>query len=194
MNRSPDHIFDEWLVLRAQNGEIAAMNELVRRWNRRLRAHALCLLRDDAAAADATQDAWHDIIRSIRKLADPAAYRVWMYRILSRKCADHIRRTQRERQRTGTPSKQAGGAPETPDPRPTPLHDAQQIEELGHLSRALTQLPADLRAIVSLRYRENFPLAAIAIVMDCPSGTVKSRLHEARRQLLALLEPTPGKD
>lgn len=194
MNRTPNHIFDEWLVLRAQDGELEAMNELVRRWNRRIYAHARCLLDDEASAADAVQDAWYDIIKGIRRLADPAAYRVWMYRILSRKCADHIRRTQRERQRTGSPSKQAGGAPETPDPCPTPLHDALQTEELGHLSRALTQLPGDLRAIVSLRYRENFPLAAIAIVMDCPSGTVKSRLHEARRQLLALMEPTQGKD
>ncbi len=194
MNRSPDHIFDEWLILRAQDGEIAAMNELVRRWNQRLRAHARCLLHDDAAAADATQDAWHDIIRSIRKLADPAAYRVWMYRILSRKCADHIRRTQRRRRRTGIPTDKADTAPETPDPRPSPSLEAQKTEELGQLARAVARLPGDLRAVIALRYRENFPLAAIALIMECPGGTIKSRLHEARRQLLATLEPTQGKD
>jgi len=191
MTRTPDHIFDEWLVLRAQDGEVAAMNELVRRWNRRLCAHALCLLGDHAAAADATQEAWHDIIKSIRRLADPAAYRVWMYRILSRRCADSQRRAIRHRERSGP---EPGAAAEVPDTSPASDARAVESEELRLLRQALARLPGDLRALIALRYRENFPLAAIAIAMDCPSGTIKSRLHEARRQLRALLEPTQGKE
>lgn len=191
MTRTADHIFDEWLVLRAQDGEVGAMNDLVRRWNRRLFAHARCLLDDETAAADVTQDAWCDIVKGIRKLADPAAYRVWMYRIVSRRCADAQRRDIRRRRRV---EGGASGADNVSDPRPAPEACAVDSDELRRLGDALARLPGELRALVALRYRENFPLAAIAFAMDCPSGTVKSRLHEARRQLQAMLDPTPGKE
>lgn len=194
MTRTPDHIFDEWLVLRAQGGEVEAMNELVRRWNRRLRAHAQCLLNDPAAAADATQDAWYDIIRTIRRLDDPAAYRVWMYRIVSRRCADQVRGAMRWRKRVELRRHQIDDQRETPDGQPLPTAAAELAEDTQRLGYALSQLSGELRALLALRYRENFPLAAIAVVMGCPSGTVKSRLHEARRQLHALLAPTHRKD
>jgi RNA polymerase sigma-70 factor (ECF subfamily) len=188
MTRTPDHIFDEWLVLRAQDGEVEAMNELVRRWNRRLRAHARCLLGDEAAAADATQEAWYDIIRGIRKLADPAACRVWMYRIVSRRCADHQRRAAKRREWPRPTVASTDASSEPRDTQRGPDATTMESEELRRLGAALAQLPGDLRALIRLRYRENFPVAALAIALDCPGGTIKSRLHEARRQLFALLE------
>jgi len=193
MYRSPEHIYDEWLVLRAQDGEIDAMNELVSRWHRRLGVHARCLVSDEASAADALQDAWYDIVRGIRKLADPAAYRVWMYRIVSRRCTDHLRRKRRWRDRMGFRASEAHSEVGLVDSRPPPDATAQIVEESDRLREALASLPGERRAMLALRYRENLPLAAIAMVMNCPSGTVKSRLHEARRQLHTLLDTTQGK-
>lgn len=186
MQRNAEHIYDELLVLRAQDGEVEAMNELVSRWNHRLLAHARHLLSDESAASDALQDAWYDIVRTIGKLHDPAAYRVWMYRIVSRRCTDGIRRKVRHRRLlAGTP---------VPAEASSTDEQVQHSDEGRALRKALATLPGDIRAMLALRYRENLPLAAIALVLNCPATTVKSRLHEARRQLRSLLEPDQGKE
>ncbi len=86
-----DRALDELLVLRCQDGDGGAMDELVRRWHGRLLRHAWHLTRREDAASDVTQDAWVGIVRGIRRLSDPAMFRVWAYRIVTHKCADWMR-------------------------------------------------------------------------------------------------------
>src|SRR5512145_1583590 len=98
MQRSPDDIQDELLVLRCQGGESEALHKLVSRWHPRLRRLAERRTADPEAAKDLVQDAWLAIVRGLRRLDDPSRFRVWAYRIVTNKCADWVRRRAVSRQ------------------------------------------------------------------------------------------------
>jgi len=171
-------IEDELLVLRSQEGDVAAFDELVGRWQERLWRHAWRLLGDEDAAWDALQEAWIGISRGIRRLEDAAAFPAWAYRITSNKCRDRIRRERRRRRAVETYSEQVR---QTDD-------DARADDRIADLREALARLPGRDRAILSLRYEEGFDTAATAAILRVPEGTVKSRLHYARKRLRKFLE------
>ena len=94
MNQN-ERINDELLVIRAQEGAVDALSELVGRWQDRLWRLAWRLTDDEQAAWDVLQEAWIVISRRIGWLSDPAAFPAWAYRITSNKSRDWIRRRQR---------------------------------------------------------------------------------------------------
>jgi RNA polymerase sigma-70 factor (ECF subfamily) len=172
-------IEDELLVLRSQEGDVAAFDELVDRWQERLWRHAWRLLGNEDAAWDALQEAWIGISRGIRRLEDPAAFPAWAYRITSNKCRDRIRRERRRREAVAAYAEHVRQADA----------DASHVDDrCADLKEALTRLPGRDRAILSLRYEEGFDTAAIAAILRVPEGTVKSRLHYARKRLRNFLE------
>ena len=172
-------IEDELLVLRSQEGDVAAFDELVDRWQERLWRHAWRLLGDEDAAWDALQEAWIAISRDLRRLEDVAAFPAWAYRITSNKCRDRIRRERRRRQAVDDYAEHVRQAD----------NDASHVDDrCADLSEALTRLPGRDRAILSLRYEEGFDTAAIAEILRVPEGTVKSRLYYARKRLRKFLE------
>lgn len=173
MNSHRDQlVLDELLVLQCQAGDAEAMDEIVMRWQPRLWRHARRLSGADDVAADLTQEAWIAIVHGIRGLADPAMFRAWTYRIVANKCADWMRRQQRERIAAVDYEAVA------------PTEDRSQDE----LQTALRGLPADRREILVMRYLDEFSTAEIAVVLSIPEGTVKSRLHHARNHLREALE------
>ena len=98
MSRYSERIQDELLVLRCQEGDGAAFEDLVERWQERLWRHAWRLTGNEDAAWDVLQEAWMGIARGIRRLEDAAAFPAWAYRIVSNKCRDWIRRERRRRE------------------------------------------------------------------------------------------------
>src|SRR3546814_4868411 len=78
------------LVASAQAGSREALDQLVRRWQPRLAAHALRLTGERDLAMDAVQLAWGAIVKGIARLEDPRAFPAWAYRIASRACAGEI--------------------------------------------------------------------------------------------------------
>ncbi len=176
-----ERAYDEWLVLRCQDGEPAALRVLVDRWDGRLRAHAWRLTRHPEAARDVTQEAWLAIARGLRQLNDPAFFRAWAYRIVTHKCADWTRANQRERKLLDG----VRNEPKSVNPPPAPC---DSINEESDIQRALWRLPLEQRAILSMRYLGELSVIEIAAALDIPLGTVKSRLHKARNDLRLLLE------
>lgn len=170
-------------MLRAQHGDSAAWQELVRSCNALLFAHAVTLLGNSDTAQDAVQDAWMAALRGIRRLQDPAHFRAWIMRIVSNKCADHIRRMQRRRAATKALTEDA-------IPAFDPAVAAQAVDEIDALRQGLRQLPPDRRALLTMLYLRSMRIAEIAVVLDVPPGTVKSRLYHAREQLRALMNRT----
>lgn len=83
-----DDVYDELLVLRCQEGDQDALDELVARWQRRLFDHARRLTQQTDAAWDVVQEAWMAIVRGIGRLQDPASFRPWAYRIVTFKCTE----------------------------------------------------------------------------------------------------------
>jgi RNA polymerase sigma-70 factor, ECF subfamily len=174
-----ERLNDELLVLRCQEGDTEAFELLVGRWQRRLWRHAWRLTGDESAAWDAIQEAWIGISRGIGRLADAAAFPAWAYQIVSNKCRDSVRREQRRREATETYSEWMQRAGQ----------DASVAEEQhSDLREALEQLSGPDRAVISLRYEEEFGTAEIACILGVPEGTVKSRLFYARQRLRKYME------
>ncbi len=177
MARSADDIYDELLVLRCQDGDSDAIEELVGRWQHRLWRHAWHLTGKEDAAWDVVQEVWIALVRGIHRLDDPARFRHWAYRLVTHKGADWVRRQQRQRKLADAASRQIEEAAEPSIP-----------DRVDALRQAFGRLPLDCRAILSLRYLQDVGLAEIARILEVPEGTVKSRLHHARTQLKRALE------
>jgi RNA polymerase sigma-70 factor (ECF subfamily) len=174
-----DRLNDELLVLRCQDGDAEAFELLVGRWQRRLWRHAWRLTGDESAAWDVLQEAWIGISRGISRLADAGAFPAWAYQIVSNKCRDLVRRDRRRREATEIYSEWM-------------QREEQEAATAGlqhdSLKEALEQLSGPDRAVLSLRYEEQFGTAEIACILGIPEGTVKSRLFYARQRLRTYLE------
>lgn len=173
-------LLDEYLVVAARTGDQRAFADLVRRWQRRLLAHAWRLTGDDEAARDAVQSGWLEIVRGLGRLQDERAFPAWAYRIISRRCARHIKGVQGQRET-------ARAAAAEPKPELT-QPDLEQRDEVKRLHTAIRSLPPPQRAAVALFHFEDLSIPEIAVALDVPAGTIKTRLMHARRRLRGVLE------
>lgn len=174
MSRSVEHVVDEILVMDCQSGRVKALEMLVSRWQKRLWRYAYHLTGNSEAAWDVTQDSWLGIIRGISRLNDPARFRPWAYRIVTNKAHDWMRKK-----------------PKVPQGQADYVAQGQQSERRrsamsSNLHSILRLLPAQCRTVLSLYYLEEFGLAEVASILGIPEGTVKSRLHRARREFREL--------
>lgn len=184
MPRTPDQIYEEWLVLRAQDGSRPAMGELVTRWNRRLVGFALSQTGREDIARDVAQSAWLAAARDIRRLRDPAAFGAWILRIVANRCADHIRAASRARRAEHAATRDR--AIQIANPAPA----ADDSETVTRVREAIAMLGPAQREILGLHYGAGLRVDVIASLLGVPEGTIKSRLHAARNELKPLLERT----
>ena len=161
-----------------------ALRTLIARWQPQLGRLAWRLTGQRDAVRDIVQDTWLAIVRGIKRLDDPARFRPWAYRIVSNKCADWIRR--RVVQRGVTQDLQDTAAPAVS----CPSRETESKDESDRMHEAITRLPDEQRAILSLHYLDGMGVAEIAEVLGVPPGTVKSRLFHARNRLKETLERT----
>lgn len=177
MARTTARILDEYLVISARAGDAKAFDLLARRWQKKLIAHAWRLTGDADAARDAAQFGWIEIMRGLSRLQDERAFPAWAYRIVSRVCARQIGDAVRRRRL----SEEIAAQPEA---------EAQEVGS-GHdstiLRAAIRELPADQRTAIALYHFEDLSVAEVAVALDVPAGTVKTRLMHARRKLRAAL-------
>jgi len=178
MPRTPADIETELLVLDAQAGSEGALRLLIERHHPPLLAYATRCAGSRDVGAEAVQDAWVQIVSGLRRLRDPAAFRAWAYRVVTRRCADRVRTAQRHRRDAGR------AAPQPTQPPPAADLDAMRA--------ALDALPQELALTVRLYYAEGFGVSAIGRILDIPANTVKSRLASARKKLAEAHDPTPA--
>ncbi|HEY5723684.1 MAG TPA: RNA polymerase sigma factor [Allosphingosinicella sp.] len=178
MDRTKSRIFDEYLVASARAGDRRAFELLAGRWHRKLVAHAWRLSGSIEEARDAAQSAWIEIARGLRRLRDERAFPAWAYRITSRACARQIGGEVRRRRIAETLAAQPEEAAE----------EAGARIDADRLRAAIRGLPPDQRAAIGLFHFEDMSVAEIAVALDVPAGTVKTRLMHARRKLRAALE------
>ncbi len=168
---------DEYLVVAARDGERRAFEHLARRWHPRLVAHAWRLTGDLEKARDAAQGGWIEIIRGLSRLRDERAFPAWAYRIVSRRCARAIGQAQRDRSLL----KAFAAEPEIAAGETGLMDEAK-------LHAAIRALPPVQRAAVALFHFEEMSVAEVAVALDSPVGTIKTRLMHARRALRVVLE------
>lgn len=176
-----ERLLDAYLAAAARTGDRQALNRLAGRWHRKLLGHAYRLTGEGALAEDMAQEAWIEVMRGIARLDDAAAFPAWAMRIVTRRCARAIRRRQRRR---------AGNAAlaREPDAEPASAGPAEARANLVPLRAAMARLPAGQRAALGLFYLEDMSVAEVAVALEVPVGTVKTRLMHARRKLREQLE------
>lgn len=182
MTQSPNQIFDELLVLKCQDGDAEAFKTLVSRWHSRLRRHAWYLTQDWEVAGDIVQDAWLDIIRTIRRLKDPSSFRNWAYRIVSNKATDWIRRKQHQRTLWKEMSHQKKNVGESTVQKENEVCVQSQIQQ------GIKALSTSSQQMLSMKYMDHMSTKEISQALGIPEGTVKSRLHHARNQLKQVIQ------
>jgi RNA polymerase sigma-70 factor, ECF subfamily len=160
-------------VVQAREGDTEALIRLIERYERPLLYYLRRLIPREAV--DIHQEIWIDVFRALPSLQAPEAFRVWLYRIAHHKAARFIRDEIRREE------SHAGIEPDDAAPTLSEL-DA----ELVH--KSLSLLPPHHREILTLHYLNDLSTAEIGRVLDCPPGTVKSRLHHARLALRLIIE------
>jgi RNA polymerase sigma-70 factor (ECF subfamily) len=183
--RSTESLADELLVIRCQLGERDAFDALVLRWHRPLWAYVHRLLGDDSVSPDVTQDVWLRVVRGIARLRDPQKLRAWLFGIARRAVMDHLRA------RYAVCSEVAVDVSELPDLSADLSDNENGAAEmiLAQLDDALRLLPVVEREVLVLFYLKELSLSELAEVLAVPVGTVKSRLHRARRLLRQHVTP-----
>jgi len=168
------------LVLRCQTGDEAAFRELYEEFSGRTRRFAGALL-DDGSAEDVQQEVWLSVYRRIGQLTDPGAFRTWLYMTTRHSVIDLLRRRRREAELL---------ALQPAASKDTDVHEHHDTTEPDRavIRSAIAQLPPVQREVVMLRFWDDMTYAEISLIVGCSIGTVRSRLHYARRALEKLLQ------
>ena len=161
-------------VTQAQAGDPAAFVSLMKRYERPLLYYLRRLVPVGDGALDLHQEVWLDVFRALPSLQVPEAFRVWLFRIAHHKAARFIGEEIRRE--------------EMLEPAAAEVSNAADEFDAEAVHRGLAMLPADQREILTLHYLNDLSTAEIGRVLDCSPGTVKSRLHHARRALRGIIE------
>jgi RNA polymerase sigma-70 factor (ECF subfamily) len=176
---------DLLLVRRCQSNDVAAFNEIVSRYKNRVYSFISRMIGPGEDAEDLTQEVFVKAYINIRSFQSRASLNTWLFRIATNICIDHQRR--RRRGGIGTVSMthddrndDSDGERELPDDRFEPARLLLNSELGARIEEALQTLPEKMRTVVLLYDIEGLPYEEISQIVDCPLGTVKSRLFNAR--------------
>jgi len=168
----------EWLALRCQSGEAGAFEDLIAVMERPLLYYAASLTGNPDSALDVLQEVWIRVLRGIRKLKDPGSLRSWLYSITHGIAVDRIRKNY---------SREQAELVQTED-----LQEAEEPsfanEDAAAIHQALGEIGLKHREVLVLHFLEDLSMAEIATVVGCSEGTVKSRIHYAKRAMREILD------
>jgi RNA polymerase sigma-70 factor (ECF subfamily) len=188
---------DQQLVVRAQRGDRQAFGLLVAKYQRRLARLLSRLIRDPVEVEDVTQEIFIKAYRSLPKFRGDSAFYTWLYRIGINTAKNHLassrRRTQASAAFTVDDAENFEEAEQLRDTA-TPEGELMSKEIALTVNRAMEALPQDLRSAVLLREIEGLSYEEIATAMNCPIGTVRSRIFRAREAIATELKPLLNTD
>ena len=187
-----DRDIDQQLVERVQRGDKGAFNLLVSKYQRKIIRLLSRLIRDQAEVEDVAQEAFIKAYRALPNFRGDSAFYTWLYRIAINTAKNHL-------------VSQGRRAPTTTE---ADIEEAETFDDGEHLrdlntpdsmllskqvgeavNRAIDQLPEDLRTAIVLREIEGLSYEEIAESMNCPIGTVRSRIFRAREAIAQELKP-----
>jgi RNA polymerase sigma-70 factor, ECF subfamily len=174
------------LLAKARGGNLFAFEEIVKRYQRRVYATAYRILRRPDLADDVAQDAFLRAYEALHRFDLARPFGPWICRIAANLAINHVRSP--EAREEGLPE----GHGETPAPTEDPLTRVLEGEAQAVLEAALGQLPAEQRAVFTLRVHDELSYREIAEALGIQLGTVMSRLSRARERLREALVPYLG--
>ena len=194
-NGMGDREVDQQLVERAQRGEKHAFGLLIAKYQRRLARLISRFVRDAAEVEDVTQEAFIKAYRALPTFRGESAFYTWLYRIGINTAKNYLLALKR-RAPTSTPfdADEAEGFEDAGllQEVSTPENELMSKQVIEVVNASLRQLPDDLRTALTLREIEGMSYEEIAVVMDCPIGTVRSRIFRAREAIAENLRPLLG--
>ncbi|GAB4193805.1 MAG: RNA polymerase sigma factor RpoE [Wenzhouxiangellaceae bacterium] len=182
---------DQILVERVQQGDKAAFDILVRKYQHKIVSLVSRYVSDSAEALDVSQEAFVKAYRAIGNFRGDSAFFTWMYRIAINTAKNYLVAQSRR-----PPSSDLDAQEAEQYASNSRLHDSgspehellrQEIEQT--IQEAIAALPEDLRTAITLREVEGMSYEDIAQAMDCPIGTVRSRIFRAREAVDRKLRP-----
>ena len=187
-----DRDIDRDLVARAQAGDKRAFGLLVEKYHRKLVRLLSRYIRDAAEVEDVAQEAFIKAYRALPAFRGESAFYTWLYRIGINTAKNHLVATgRRAPTSTEVEAEDAEGLEEGELLRDinTPESVLLSKEIAATVNGAMEQLPEDLRTAIQLREIEGMSYEDIAKIMDCPIGTVRSRIYRAREAIAEKLKP-----
>lgn len=180
-----DSLEDSALMLRYQDGDIAAFRILYERHNDSLYRYLLRLCKHRDTAEDLYQEVWSKIIKARQRYRPTAKFTTFLYRVAHNCFIDHIRRNKRHSNEISI----------DPDDSASPTAEPEQVAETlfarERLDRALAELPYEQRNVVLLFLEAGLSLDKIAGITGVNRETAKSRLRYATSKLKAALSQDP---
>ncbi len=180
---------DAELILEAQSGNRAAFEALYQKHQRPVYRTALAILGDAQAAEEVLQDCFLRVHKHLGRLNGDPSISPWLHRVAVNLCYSRLRRSYLSRPSISIESL-AGLL--LASSAPSPEESSYQNEVQAAIQKGIATLCLSQRTVIVLHYLQGFSLEEIAYILDCPVGTVKSRLFHARRMLsrqLASLRP-----
>lgn len=187
----PETITDQELVKRVQNGDKKAFDLLVLKYQQKIINLVSRFVRNQSDALDVTQEAFLKAYRALPKFRGDSAFYTWIYRIAVNTAKNHL--AVQARRPSGVDMdindiEQIQGDSALKD-NATPESLALRDEIQMTVANAIEALPEDLKVAITLRELEGLSYEEIAEVMECPIGTVRSRIFRAREAIDKDLKP-----
>jgi RNA polymerase sigma-70 factor, ECF subfamily len=172
-----DRTLYEWIALRCQTGEAGAFEDLVTAMERPLLYYAASITGDPDSGLEVLQEVWMKVFHGIGKLKDPGALRSWLYSITHGIAVDRIRRNASRERAEAVDLEDFQNSDES----------SFAAEDAAAIHRALSELGFKHREVLVLHFLEDLSIEEIAKVVGCSEGTVKSRMHYAKRAMKEIL-------
>jgi RNA polymerase sigma-70 factor (ECF subfamily) len=190
-----DREVDQQLVERAQRGEKHAFELLVSKYQRKLARLLSRFIRDSTEVEDVTQEAFIKAYRALPSFRGDSAFYTWLYRIGINTAKNYlVAMGRRAPTTTDIDSEDAEGYEDGNQLRDlnTPENELMSRQVADTVNQSLAALPEELRTAITLREIEGLSYEDIANIMNCPIGTVRSRIFRAREAIAARLRPLLG--
>jgi len=190
-----DREVDQELVERAQKGDKRAFELLVMKYQRKLARLLSRMVRDQAEIEDITQESFIKAYRALPQFRGESAFYTWLYRIAVNTAKNYlVARGRRAPTTTEFSNEEAEGFEDAELLRDiaTPDAELQTKQIAAAVNKAVEALPEELRTAITLRELEGLSYEEIAQMMDCPIGTVRSRIFRAREAIAEKIRPMLG--
>jgi RNA polymerase sigma-70 factor, ECF subfamily len=187
-----DRDIDQQLVERAQRGDKRAFELLVEKYQRKLGRLLARFIRDPAEVEDVTQEAFIKAYRALPAFRGDSAFYTWLYRIGINTAKNYLMALgRRAPTSTEVEAQDAEGFEDAEQLRDinTPESMLLSKEIATTVNATIEELPEELRTAIQLREIEGMSYEDIARIMDCPIGTVRSRIFRAREAIAVRLRP-----
>jgi len=187
----PSDFVDQELVIRVQRGDKAAYDQLVLKYQQRIIQLVNRYVKDPSEAQDVAQETFIKAYRALNNFRGDSAFFTWLYRIAINTAKNYLSLRARrfsDYEIDVQEAEQVENAPELQGIE-TPEQLLLNQEILQAIKSAVDKLPEDMRVAITLREFEGMSYEDIALTMDCPVGTVRSRLFRAREAIDKKLKP-----